>query len=198
MASDLNQVLGLEPSEEVAERGISMTKTVRVEDTLEFRDLRLVVIRVNENNVIDELDDSVELVVNTPLTSQDMTIEEFRSEFIDDYEVSVPDIKPSGRPGYVRAKITIRYLPPPGTVQAPVEATPTPAPDEAVDGGALSIDEIEALNALLIRYKDPGNLLRWLIGSRRWIYLYSRSPLKSVLSRSSRAAPRSTVRNFRY
>jgi len=155
MASDLNQVLGLEPAEEQAERGISMTKTVRVEDTLEFRDLRLVVIRVNENNVIDELDDSVEIVVNTPLTSQDMTIEEFRSEFIDDYEISVPDIEPSGRPGYGRAKITIRYLPPPGPAQAPVEVTPTPTSEEAAEGEALTIDEIEALNALLIRYEDP-------------------------------------------
>ncbi len=154
LADQLRQVLGLEAADTVAERGISITKSVRVEDVLEFRDLRLRVVRVNENNINDDLDDSVELVVNTPTTSQDMTIEEFRSEFIDDYEISAPDIRPSGTPGEGRAKLEIRYLPPPGQVQAP-EATPTPTPEEEAAAEALSVDEIETLNALLIRYEDP-------------------------------------------
>ncbi len=155
LADQLRQVLGLVAAEERAERGISITKSLRVEDVLEFRDLRLRVVRVNDNNINDELDDNVELVVNTPTTSQDMTIEEFRSEFIDDYEISAPDIKPSGTPGEGRAKITIRYLPPPGAAQAPAEVTPTPAPEEEEAREALTVDEIETLNALLIRYEDP-------------------------------------------
>ena len=35
----------------------------------------------------DANDDSVEMVVRTPTTSEDRTIEEYRSEFVDDYEV---------------------------------------------------------------------------------------------------------------
>jgi type II secretory pathway component GspD/PulD (secretin) len=154
LADQLREVLGLTAPSERAAGGLSVTKSLRVEDTMEFRDLQLRVVRVNENNVNDKLDDSVELVVNTPTSSQDMTIEEFRSEFIDDYEISAPDIRPSGTPGEGRAKITVRYLPPPGAPQAPPEATPTPTAEAAAEVG-LDIHEIETLNALLIRYDDP-------------------------------------------
>jgi len=108
----------------------SITSSLRVGRELKFRDLRLRVARVNENNANDELDDSVEIVVNTSTTSMDMTIEEFRSEFVDDYEISVPEIRPSVKPEEALAVITIDYPPSPGAVYYRPEATFIPTPEK--------------------------------------------------------------------
>ncbi|MEQ8820745.1 MAG: hypothetical protein RLY93_10905 [Sumerlaeia bacterium] len=91
--------------------GDSITKTLRVEGELEFRGAFFRVVRVNENDAIDENDDDVELVVRTGTTTQDTTIEEFRSEFVEDYEIVADDVDPSSTPGEGRAKLTIRYVP---------------------------------------------------------------------------------------
>ncbi len=108
----------------------SITSALRVGAALKFGDLRLRVVRVNENNVNDEMDDSVELVVNTSTTSMDVTIEEFRSEFVDDYAISVPEIRPAGKPEEALATITIRYAAPPEAVKPRPETPPTPKPKE--------------------------------------------------------------------
>jgi hypothetical protein len=107
----LNRVMGLETAAARTGGGDSITKTLRVEGELTFRDLRIRVTRINDNDVADKNDDSVEMVIRTPTTSEDRTIEEFRSEFIDDYELNVIEVKPSGTPGEGSAKLEVRFNP---------------------------------------------------------------------------------------
>ena len=97
LSSRLEQVLGISGGngDNGTSSGESVVKTLRVEDELIFRDLRLRVVRVEENDVNDDNDDAVELVIRTPTDSRDLTIEEFRSEFVDDYEINVLDVEPS-------------------------------------------------------------------------------------------------------
>jgi hypothetical protein len=108
----------------------SITSALHVGGELKLGDLRLRLVRVNENNANDALDDSVELVVNTATSSQDVTIEKLHSQFIDDYEISVPEIKPSGKPEEALATITIRYAPPQEAGKLRAEATLPPGLEE--------------------------------------------------------------------
>ena len=111
MAGLVQRVTGIETAAGGAQTGLSVTKTLRVEGELAFRDLRIRVTRINENDAANKNDDSVDLVVRTPTTSEDRTIEEFRSEFIDDYEINVIEVRPSGTPGQGSARIEVRYNP---------------------------------------------------------------------------------------
>ncbi|MBX7246051.1 MAG: tetratricopeptide repeat protein [Candidatus Sumerlaeaceae bacterium] len=170
----INRVLGLassEPSDQGGSSGgQSVTKTLRPEGELTFRDLRIRVTKINQNDVNDKNDDDVEMVLRTPTTSEDRTIKEFRSEFIDDYEINVIEVRPSGN-NEGSARIEVRYNPQSTGVAAP--ATVTPQQVGAVPGQAggaptggdqgtgspnLTIDTVENMNALLIRYDDPGDL----------------------------------------
>ena len=180
----LNRVLGLTAADFTGQAtGQSVTKTLRVEGELTFRDLRIRVTRINENDVADDNDDSVELVIRTPTTSEDRTIEEFRSEFIDDYEVNVIEVRPSGQLGEGSARVEVRYSPTatgvttlqpttlgvqpgltgvpgayPGTVGAPgILGAPGTGGILGVEQPQTQIDTIENMNALLIRYEDPGD-----------------------------------------
>jgi hypothetical protein len=108
----LQRVTGAGQAVRPGQAALSVTKTMRVEGELTFRDLRIRITRVNENNAADKNDDSVEMVVRTPTTSEDRTIQEFRSEFIGDYEINVIEVRPSGTPGEGSARIEVRYAPP--------------------------------------------------------------------------------------
>lgn len=107
--------------------GNSVTKTLRVEGELTFRDLKIRVTKVNDNDVNDKNDDSVEMVVRTATTSEDRTIEEFHSDFIDQYEINVIEVRPSSTPGEGSARIEIRYVPQQGTVVPVVPGAVVPA-----------------------------------------------------------------------
>jgi hypothetical protein len=99
------------PPEQQGERGqlLSFTRWMRVGQDLQFRDLAIRLARVYENNPNDRLDDSARLIVRTPISSRDLYIEEYHSEFIDDYEIAVVEVVPSGEPGQGKAQIQIRY-----------------------------------------------------------------------------------------
>ncbi len=88
---------------------LSITRWLRVGDNLRFRDLQMRLARVYENNPNDKRDDSVRLIVRTPVSSRDFHIVEYHSEFLEDYEIGAVDIEPSGRPGYGKARIQVRY-----------------------------------------------------------------------------------------
>lgn len=88
--------------------GESVSRTLRVEGELTFRDMRIRITRINENDVNDDNDDSVEMVIRTPTNSEDRTIEEFRSEFVDQYEINVIEVRPSGNnEGSVRLEVRL-------------------------------------------------------------------------------------------
>lgn len=163
--------------------GTTVTKNLRVEDELNFNGAFFRVTRVNENDVNDDNDDSVELVVRTGTTSQDTTIEEFRSEFVEDFEIVAEDIKPSNTPGEGRARLTITYNP--GgqggagggglAENGEVNRGTTPVTNDVEGAGAngptrdaqtgLTIVDIENLNALYVEYDNAEELRRvefWL------------------------------------
>jgi type II secretory pathway component GspD/PulD (secretin) len=178
MSDLISRVLGLttqEPTAGGAGRagGNQITRTVSVSggtpQEIVFRDLRMRASKINENDANDRNDDSVELIINTPTTSEERTIDEYKSEFVDDYEISVLEVRPSGTAGQGTAKIQVRYNPvatgvagggaggtipglAPGAI--PGQATPTPAP--AAETG-LTVETIDNMNALLIRYDDPAD-----------------------------------------
>ncbi len=158
MSSYLDTVLGVSaaPAVSAVAGAQQVTKSLRVNQEIVFRELSFRLTRVNENDIANENDDSAEFVARTPTTSQDITIEEFRSEFIDEYEIIVEDIKPSGTPGQGRARVTLRYNPA-GRTGMTIMATPTgtPAPAMAEELPPLSIEPFDDLNALLIKYTDP-------------------------------------------
>lgn len=158
MSSYLDTVLGVSaaPAVSAVAGGQQVTKSLRVNQEIVFRELSLRLTKVNENDIANENDDSAEFVARTPTTSQDVTIEEFRSEFIDEYEIVVEDIKPSGTPGQGRARVTLRYNPA-GRTGMTIMATPTgtPAPAVAEELPPVSIEPFDDLNALLIKYTDP-------------------------------------------
>jgi type II secretory pathway component GspD/PulD (secretin) len=174
LADVLDRVLGLSTQDRgsQASSGNSVTKSLRVEGELTFRDLRIRVTRINDNDIADKNDDSVEMVIRTGTTSEDRTIEEFRSEFIDDYELNVIEVKPSGTPGEGSAKLEVRYSPqttgspqigpttlgPNGQpLQVDQYGRPIQTQQQTAPENGMQVETIENMNALLIRYDDPGD-----------------------------------------
>jgi hypothetical protein len=96
-------------------QGNSITKTLRVEGELTFRDLKIRVTKVNDNDINNDNDDSVEMVVRTATSSEDRTITEFHSDFLDQYEINVIEVRPSTTAGEGSARIEVRYNPQTGT-----------------------------------------------------------------------------------
>lgn len=137
------------------------TKNLSVEDEFQFRDAFFRVTRVNENDANDDNDDSVELVVRTGQSTQDLTIEEFRSEFIDDFEIVADDIDPSNTPGEGRARLLFRYVPQ-DTQEADIDEEEEDDEEEerqrVEEETGLSIDDIENLNAIFIEYQNVEDL----------------------------------------
>ena len=91
--------------------GQSIARTMRPEGELTFRDLVIRLVRINENDVSDKGDDSVEMVVRTSKTTDRRTIEVHRSVFVDGYEINVTDAETSSAAGQSSARIEIRYRP---------------------------------------------------------------------------------------
>ncbi|MCC6547722.1 hypothetical protein IT570_11200 [Candidatus Sumerlaeota bacterium] len=180
LVSQIESFLGInsEAGNTETATGTTITKNLRVEDELNFNGAFFRVTRVNENQVNDDNDDSVELVVRTGTTSQDVTIEEFRSEFVEDFEIVAEDIKPSNTPGEGRARLTVTYNPngqggggvagEGGGGAAQGTANNTPPARETADDTAqtgLSLVEIENLNAIYVEYDNAEELRRvefWL------------------------------------
>jgi hypothetical protein len=174
MVGQIERFLGITAQASSTEAtGNSVTKNLRVEDELSFNGAFFRVTRVNENDVNDENDDSVELVVRTNTTSQDTTIEEFRSEFVEDFQIVAEDIKPSNTAGEGRARLTISYSPGGqsglenndstggggGSTNA-TDATQEAQRDQVREETGLSLEEIEDLNAIYVEYDNVEELNR--------------------------------------
>jgi len=102
-----------------AETENSITKSLRREDEFEWRDLTIVVRRVNENDFNDDMDDSVDLTIRIRgAQSQSQTFIELETtqNMADnvggDYEIYCEEVRPSGTNGDGRATIQITYTPP--------------------------------------------------------------------------------------
>lgn len=94
-----------------AATGMSVTRTLRVEGELVFRDLRIRVTQIQPgSNANLRNDGTVQMTVRTPTTSEDRSIQAFHSEFIENYEINVMEVRSSGN-GEGSARIEVRYNP---------------------------------------------------------------------------------------
>lgn len=168
IASDVNSFLGLEGTEGAGgglDTGESVTRSLSVGNEFSWRDVAVRLMTVNENDVNDDYDDSLELKVRTPGESRDITMEEFDSEDVDDYEIVADDISPSSTPGEGRARIKVIYRPPFGEGTS-IAATPTPeATPEVTEEGEKAVQAIEDINAIFVEYRDPAHLAK----VREWV-----------------------------
>ncbi len=133
LASDIEAQLGEllniggATAETAAEGELSVTKSLRRTDEFTWRDITVVVRRVTQGDPNDEYSDSCEVVVNVAGSreSTNLTLNELDvSQFVTDaqggeYQLSADDIKPSGRIGEGRVRLTIRYVPPATALQGP-------------------------------------------------------------------------------
>ncbi len=193
MKTLLDQVLGLGAGLGRVGGGVgnSVTKTVRTEGELIFGDLNIRVRRIEGqpdtggggggggNN-----QRSAELIVRTATSSQDLTLEEFDTEFVDEYEITAEDIRPSDAgsgEGSVRLRVAISAgaiggvgfggglgggFPGGGLAGGGLGFVPS-APGNTIAGAITnSIDEeigivienVPNMNALLIRYTNPNEI----------------------------------------
>lgn len=190
MSGLLNQVLGLTGNGPGGgSTGQSITRTLRVEQELTFYDLRIRVKKIEgtDDDSADS-DRSVDLIIRTATTSDNRTIEEFESDFVDDYEINVLQIRPSGMgDGQGSVKLEVRYnaagalaaggLGGLGGVPTGVPGMPgTPGGMPGVGGmptgiganslsaiddsgnATLVIEPVNNMNAILVRYKDVADL----------------------------------------
>jgi multidrug efflux pump subunit AcrA (membrane-fusion protein) len=95
----------------VAEAGriLAMTPMVRGSEQ-SVGPLRLRVIRVEANDVADQGDDTVEISVNSGTDITRVTIGEFESQFMGEYEIAAEQIEPAGSPGDGSVRLTVREV----------------------------------------------------------------------------------------
>lgn len=187
----LDQVLGLNGTGiggGSAASGNEITKTVRKEGELVFGDLRIRVRRIEGNDENDDSDDSADLIVRTATSSQDLTLEEYQTEFVDEYEITAEDIRPSTNSteegdGSVRLHVAVSAAgvygagfgpavpgayPGVGVGAVPGVGIPGIATPSNTLPGALTaalteevgivIEIVPNMNALLIRYSNPSDI----------------------------------------
>src|SRR5690606_10600407 len=107
MVSEIETFIGGGSSDDSAAQGTEAVKTLRTEGEFEFNGAFFRVTRVNENDINDESDDSVELIARSGDQSDEITIEEYRLENVlrGEYTSIADDIRPSTTPGEGRAKL---------------------------------------------------------------------------------------------
>ena len=142
-----------------ATSGMSVTRSLSVGQDFTFRDVTIRLMGVNENDPNDKNDDSIEIKIRTPGESRDLTMDEFDSEVVDDYEVVAEDVTPSSTPGEGRGKIKVTYNPPFGPQQQMLMITPVPTP-AVTEEGEKPVQEISEINAIFVEYKDPTHLAK--------------------------------------
>ena len=126
-----------------------------------WKDMRVRVRRVNENDVNDKTDDSCELMVRTNTNSTQLTLTLYDSQFVDDYEVTVDRIEPSGTVGQGRVYLSIRYVPADQLADPSVEPTPTTEMNPTSSTApTFTIDAFATQNSLIVRYENPNDLKR--------------------------------------
>lgn len=96
MASDLAEVLGAQNPSETKRGGEEVMRRLRRGDQFTFHDLRIRLMRVEENDPNDRNDDECELSINTGTQVSTITLRELDTQFFEDYEITAEDVQPSG------------------------------------------------------------------------------------------------------
>jgi hypothetical protein len=95
----------------LAQAGDVVVRTLRAAEEFTFRDLLITLVDVVENDPNIDRDEDVTLLIDTPKTSEESTIEELRSEFVDNYRVRIIDARARGNaPNSGLAEIEITDL----------------------------------------------------------------------------------------
>lgn len=161
MASDLVSILGLRGALQGVEGGETVVKRLSRGDEFTFRDLRIRVVRIEENNEDDREDDSVELNIITGTNSSNVTLRELDTTFFENYELTAEDVQPTGNqdnnPGEGVARVLVRYV---GDTEEQEELAEEEIQreQEIQDEAGVSIFPFGQLNALIIRYENPAVL----------------------------------------
>ena len=127
-------------------------------DQRQFQGATFRLMRVEENDVEDRNDDTVEISVNVPGTGpQTTTVTELETQIIDNYEVTAEDVLPSsGQPGGGRARLVIRYVPQIFQQQLSPELLQLQQLQQpSIEEAGLKIDPFTELNAIILQYSDP-------------------------------------------
>jgi type II secretory pathway component GspD/PulD (secretin) len=106
------EIRGAESADSGQASGNVATFRLRAEDERTFRDLRITLIEVEENDINDDRDEDVTMIIDTLTTSEERTIEELRSEIIDDYRIRIVDADAGSGPNSGRAEIEVTFLGP--------------------------------------------------------------------------------------
>jgi type II secretory pathway component GspD/PulD (secretin)/tetratricopeptide (TPR) repeat protein len=160
LASDLVSILGLRGALVGVEGGETVVRRLRRGEEFTFRDLRIRVVRIDENDPNDRLDDSVELNIITGTQSSNINLRELDTTFFESYEITAEDIQPSGSttaPGEGVARILIRYVGTPAEREALAQQDIQQEQEISEEEG-ISLFPFGPLNALIIRYDNPAVL----------------------------------------
>jgi len=162
IVGDINSFLGITAGPEAGAptgAGISITKTISTGNDFTFRDITIRLMKVNENDVNNRYDQSVELKVRIPGESRDVTLDEYDSETVGDYEVIIDDATASATPGEGSARIKVNYVSPITQVTAPLVATPAPTP-QITEMGEKPVKGTSDNHGIYVEYKDPTHLAK--------------------------------------
>ncbi|MBX3730883.1 MAG: hypothetical protein KF858_17035, partial [Candidatus Sumerlaeia bacterium] len=167
ISSQISQFIGggVSQSGQQGQAGEEVVRTMRTEQSFDFRGYNIRVRSVNENDVNDEFDDDVELIVRSGTQSEDRTIEQYRLENFMSGELTIiaEDIKPSSTPGQGRAKLRIIYNGPSGQFTQQQQAEQLQQLQALQDTGREPIVDVEIVaienpNALWISYENVADL----------------------------------------
>ncbi|MBN1475645.1 hypothetical protein JXA47_02725 [Candidatus Sumerlaeota bacterium] len=85
--------------------GDMIVRTLREDDECIFRQIRITVIEVEENDPADDRDEDVTMIIDTPTSSEERIIDELRSEIFDTYRIRIVNAA-AGPEGYAEIEIT--------------------------------------------------------------------------------------------
>lgn len=157
LAGQIESFIGGDGGTTTQASGDSVTKSLSVEDEIEFRGAVFRLLNVEANDLNDDTDDEIEIYFRSGTNDEEQTIEWGRSATFEDFQVVVDDISPSNTPGEGRARITIEFIAE-DEDELDEDEDEAEEEEEEVEQEGLSIVPVENLNALFISYDDIEDL----------------------------------------
>lgn len=141
--------------------GDQVTWQLRRGESRSFGDISVRIMRVEQGDVTDKHDDSVELQITTGINVSTVTLRELETQFVEDYQITAENVlASSGQPGEGRARITIRRVAGAmgsNSMTAETNVRQQMLAEEKAQSApkGIEINSFGELNAIIIRYSDP-------------------------------------------